>query len=76
MKVGDLVCDPFIMKKWPCKTVDRTLGVIINDESCDLDFQGKSYCSCEENKWAVWWMGVNTTFWQCACELRVINESR
>ena len=67
MKVGDLVCDPDIVKKG---IVDRCTGLIIARDDCGTNYP-KSYCSCGKNKYVVWWPNANITYEQCECELEI-----
>ena len=73
MEIGDLVCDPDIMRSKYGWCVDRNLGLIIGDEESEI-LAPKSYCGCYEEKFIVWWINADTIFQQCACELEVIND--
>ena len=74
MKVGDLVCDPDIMKSKYAWCIDRKLGMIIATEEDDISSEvPPSYCDCYLDKFVVWWIGSKSTFQQCECELEVIS---
>jgi hypothetical protein len=73
MIVGDLVCDPLVMKKYPTSIVNRTAGLVIDDEDNGNNYP-RSYCTCGKNKYVVWWMKADIVYEQCECELESINE--
>ena len=73
MKVGDLVYDPEVMKKFPSNIINRTAGLIIASED-NGDNYPKSYCSCGENKHVVWWTTANIIYEQCECELKTTTS--
>jgi len=73
MNIGDLVCDPHVMRSKYAFTLDRTAGLIISDESEDHT-EPKSYCGCYKDKFLVWWIKANAIFEQCECELKVISR--
>ena len=78
MKIGDLVCDPHVMKSKYGYIIDRSQGIIVGTSS-DRNFEPPSYCDCYKDKFLVWWSestgSGHTVFEQCECELEVINES-
>ena len=72
MKVGDLVCDPHLMRSKYAFCTDRTSGLIIGNDG-DNHHAPPSYCSCYKDKFLVWWINANIVYEQCECELSVIS---
>jgi len=73
MKVGDLVCDPHVMRSKYAWATDRSAGMIIGDGST-RHFEPPSYCDCYKEKFLVWWFKADIVYEQCECELEVINN--